>query len=89
MGQGASVPDSISRLPDTIDQATAKEYLGDCFDEADFTALSQSTSSGGVSRRAFKEAIDARNFAPSLRSWLEMWRIDTSIVPILETIGEI
>mmetsp|Transcript_59689 Transcript_59689/g.117099 ORF Transcript_59689/g.117099 Transcript_59689/m.117099 type:complete len:189 (+) Transcript_59689:78-644(+) len=86
MGQGASVPDSLSKLPETVDQPTALAYLGDCFDEADFAALSQS-SGGRVSRAAFKETIDARNFAPSLRSWLEMWRVDPSIVPALETFG--
>jgi len=81
---GSSVAGSIERLAETVDQAAAKAYLGDCYDEADWAAVS---SNGTVSRDGFAQAVHARNFAPSLATWLDMWRVDSSIVPALDAFG--
>eukprot|EP00614_Pseudopedinella_elastica_P003559 CAMPEP_0172600554 /NCGR_PEP_ID=MMETSP1068-20121228/20738_1 /TAXON_ID=35684 /ORGANISM="Pseudopedinella elastica, Strain CCMP716" /LENGTH=180 /DNA_ID=CAMNT_0013401269 /DNA_START=41 /DNA_END=583 /DNA_ORIENTATION=+ len=88
MGQGASDTGSIDRLPDPLDLETAKTYLGDCFEQSDWAQLEKvDGDEDKVSLAVFKAAVDSRNFAPSLRAWLEMWRVDLDIVPKIQEIG--
>ena len=62
-------------LPDVLDEATARAFCGACWDDADWETLSAATP-GTVSKNVFKAAVQVRNHAPSLRTWLEFWRID-------------
>jgi len=74
MGQGASAPGAFERLPDPVDEATAMNLLGKCFDRADWETITGGT--GKVPKDTFITTITVRNHAPSLRAWLEFWRID-------------
>jgi len=74
MGQGASQPNALERLPDQINEATAVQYAGKCFDRADWETISAGT--GTVSKATFITTVNIRNYAPSLRAWLEFWRLD-------------
>lgn len=80
MGAGASAPGGLDRLPDPVDEATAMSVLGNCFDRADWETITH--GSGKVSKETFLTTINVRNLAPSLRAWLEFWRIDE----LLETL---
>jgi len=73
MGSGASAQGSDA-LPDMVDEMTAQRYLGQCFDRADWETISNGT--GQVDKQTFVTTIDLRNHAPSLRAWLEFWRLD-------------
>jgi hypothetical protein len=83
MGAGASAPGAFERLPDPVDEATAMSLLGKCFDRADWETITQGT--GKVAKDTFITTITVRNHAPSLRAWLEFWRIDE----LLETLEEL
>lgn len=94
MGQGASVIGSIERLPDPLDEESAREWCGDCFEPAEWEKLvgmhEDAPGCGGngkVPLEAFRSAVDARNFMPSLRAWLESWRVDGSLVPALQALN--
>ena len=41
MGAGASSPGALERLPDPVDEATAMQFLGMCFDRADWYVRSR------------------------------------------------
>ena len=41
---------------------------------------------GAVSKRTFIICVELRNHSPSLRAWLEYWRID-ELLPVLEKLG--
>jgi hypothetical protein len=81
MGAGASAPGAFERLPDPVDEATAMALLGNCFDRADWETITAGT--GKVAKDTFVTTIQVRNLAPSLRAWLEFWRID-ELTEILE-----
>jgi len=83
MGQGASAPGAFERLPDPVDEQTAMVLLGKCFDRADWETITSGT--GKVPKDTFITTITVRNHAPSLRAWLEFWRID-ELLEILETL---
>jgi len=74
MGAGASAPGALEALPDPVTEAAALSLLGDCFDRADWETISGGT--GQVKKETFIVTITVRNHAPSLRAWLEFWRID-------------
>jgi len=74
MGQGASQPNALQRLPEVIDEATAQNFAGKCFDRADWETISAGT--GQVAKTTFVTTVNIRNYAPSLRAWLEFWRLD-------------
>jgi hypothetical protein len=84
MGQGASAPGAFERLPDPVDEQTAMVLLGKCFDRADWETITSGT--GKVPKDTFITTITVRNHAPSLRAWLEFWRID-ELLEILESLG--
>lgn len=81
MGAGASAPGAFERLADCVDESTAMALLGNCFDRADWETITQGT--GKVSKETFITTIQVRNLAPSLRAWLEFWRID-ELLEVLE-----
>jgi hypothetical protein len=83
MGQGASAPGAFERLPDPVDEVTAMNLLGKCFDRADWETITMGT--GKVPKDTFITTITVRNHAPSLRAWLEFWRID-ELTEILESL---
>ena len=85
MGQGASAPGAFERLPDPIDEPTALAILGKCFDRADWETITGGT--GKVAKDTFITTITVRNHAPSLRAWLEFWRID-ELTEMLEELGK-
>lgn len=74
MGQAQTQLDSPDLLPESIDEATALNLLGKCFDRADWEIMSGGT--GSVDKGTFLTQIELRNHAPSLRAWLEHWRLD-------------
>lgn len=84
MGASASAPGAFERLPDPVDEATALNFLGKCFDRADWETITGGT--GKVAKDTFITTIAVRNHAPSLRAWLEFWRID-ELLEILEKLG--
>jgi len=57
--------------------------LGKCFDRADWETITGGT--GKVPKETFITTITVRNHAPSLRAWLEFWRID-ELLEILESL---
>jgi hypothetical protein len=83
MGAGASSPGAFERLPDPVDEATAMALLGKCFDRADWETITGGT--GKVRKDTFITTIAVRNHAPSLRAWLEFWRID-ELLEVLESL---
>jgi hypothetical protein len=83
-GAAASAPGAFQRLPDPVDEATAMNLLGKCFDRADWETITQ--GSGKVAKDTFITTVTVRNHAPSLRAWLEFWRID-ELLEILESLG--
>jgi len=58
--------------------------LGKCFDRADWETITG--GSGKVAKDTFITTVTVRNHAPSLRAWLEFWRID-ELLEILESLG--
>lgn len=58
-----------------IDEATARAFCGACWDDADWETLSAPTQ-GTLPKNAFLTVVLVRNHAPSMRTWLEFWRID-------------
>jgi hypothetical protein len=86
MGANASAPGAFERLPETVDEATALALLGNCFDRADWETITGGT--GKVAKDTFITTITVRNHAPSLRAWLEFWRID-ELLEVLESLGTI
>lgn len=58
-----------------IDEATARAFCGACWDDADWETLSAPTK-GTLPKNVFQTVIKVRNHAPSMRTWLEFWRID-------------
>jgi len=85
MGANASAPGAFERLPESVDEATAYALLGNCFDRADWETITGGT--GKVAKDTFITTITVRNHAPSLRSWLEFWRID-ELLEVLESLGK-
>jgi hypothetical protein len=85
MGAGASAPGAFERLPDPVDEAAAMALLGKCFDRADWETISKGT--GKCAKDTFITTIEVRNLAPSLRAWLEFWRID-ELLETLEALGQ-
>eukprot|EP00615_Pteridomonas_danica_P018900 CAMPEP_0114387130 /NCGR_PEP_ID=MMETSP0102-20121206/7066_1 /TAXON_ID=38822 ORGANISM="Pteridomonas danica, Strain PT" /NCGR_SAMPLE_ID=MMETSP0102 /ASSEMBLY_ACC=CAM_ASM_000212 /LENGTH=347 /DNA_ID=CAMNT_0001544153 /DNA_START=43 /DNA_END=1086 /DNA_ORIENTATION=+ len=83
MGAGASAPGAFDRLPDMVDETTAMAILGKCFDRADWETIT--SGSGKVRKDTFITTISVRNHAPSLRAWLEFWRID-ELLEVLESL---
>lgn len=83
MGAGASAPGAFERLPDPVDETTAMALLGKCFDRADWETITGGT--GKVRKDTFITTIAVRNHAPSLRAWLEFWRID-ELLEVLESL---
>lgn len=71
MGAGAL---NREALPDQVDEEVARRYLGKCFDRADWETIS--CGNGSVDRNTFVTTISLRDHAPSLRAWLEFWRLD-------------
>ena len=86
MGAGASAPGAFQKLPDPVDEATAMAILGKCFDRADWETITG--GSGKVAKDTFITTITVRNHAPSLRAWLEFWRID-ELLATLESLGKL
>lgn len=86
MGVGASAPGAFERLPDPVDETAALALLGKCFDRADWETISHGT--GKVAKDTFITTIEMRNNAPSLRAWLEFWRID-ELLEVLEEMGKL
>jgi len=84
MGANASSPGAFERLPDPVDEPTAMAILGKCFDRADWETITGGT--GSVQKDTFITTITVRNHAPSLRAWLEFWRID-ELLEVLESLG--
>jgi hypothetical protein len=82
MGANASTPGAFERLPDIVDEATALKILGKCFDRADWETISG--GSGKVAKNTFITTVSVRNHAPSLRCWLEFWRLDELTDMLLE-----
>jgi len=74
MGQNSSNPGALQRLPDPVDEATAVAFAGKCFDRADWETITG--GNGTVARSTFITTVNIRNYAPSLRAWLEFWRLD-------------
>jgi len=74
MGQNSSNPGALENLPDPVTTQDARTFLGKCFTDELWVA----TSKGGdsVDKDMFVKAVSLRNHAPSLRAWLEFWRID-------------
>ena len=60
--------------------------LGKCFDRADWETITGGT--GAVAKQTFITVVTVRNHAPSLRAWLEFWRID-ELLEMLEMLGNI
>lgn len=83
MGANASQPGAWERLPDPIDEATAVNILGKCFDRADWETITH--GSGSVDKDTFITCVTVRNHAHSLRGWLEFWRID-ELTEVLESL---
>ena len=81
MGAAASAPNAFQKLPDPVDEATAQNILGNCFDRADWETITGGT--GSVPKDTFVTTITVRNHTPTLRAWLEFWRID-ELTEILE-----
>merc|ERR1719387_2900574 len=52
-----------------------------CFDRADWETITGGT--GSVAKDPFITTITVRNHTPTLRAWLEFWRID-ELTEILE-----
>eukprot|EP00614_Pseudopedinella_elastica_P019720 CAMPEP_0172653438 /NCGR_PEP_ID=MMETSP1068-20121228/243818_1 /TAXON_ID=35684 /ORGANISM="Pseudopedinella elastica, Strain CCMP716" /LENGTH=344 /DNA_ID=CAMNT_0013467873 /DNA_START=546 /DNA_END=1580 /DNA_ORIENTATION=+ len=74
MGQGSSTPGAIEKLPDPVTRKAASEFLGKCFTDEIWVPLSKGEDQ--CDKDMFVKAIELRNHAPSLRAWLEFWRID-------------
>ena len=85
MGAAASAPGAFDKLPDPVDEATAINLLDKCFDRADWETITGGT--GSVSKSTFITVVTVRNHAPSLRAWLEFWRID-ELLEMLESLGK-
>jgi hypothetical protein len=83
MGAGAS--NGLGNLPDPVDEATAMRVLGQCFDRADWETITGGV--GSCERSTFITTIRLRDHAPTLRAWLEFWRLD-ELTEILEDFGE-
>jgi len=83
MGAGASAPNAFEKLPDPVDESTAMNMLGKCFDRADWETITGGT--GSVAKQTFITVVTVRNHAPSLRAWLEFWRID-ELLEMLESL---
>jgi len=83
MGAAASAPNAFENLPDPVDEGTAMNILGKCFDRADWETISEGT--GSVAKQTFITVVTVRNHAPSLRAWLEFWRID-ELLEMLESL---
>lgn len=49
-------------------------FLGKCFDRADWETICEGNDT--VDKGTFTTTITLRNHAPSLRAWLEFWRLD-------------
>jgi len=49
-------------------------FAGKCFDRADWETITGGT--GSVAKATFVTTVNIRNYAPSLRAWLEYWRLD-------------
>jgi hypothetical protein len=84
MGQGASNPGAVENLPEIIEESVAQDYLGDCFQRAEWESLSMGT--GSVHKQAFVDLLNERNFPPTFRTWLESWRI-ADLLPKLTEMG--
>jgi len=82
MGANASSPGAFERLPDPVDEATAAALLGKCFDRADWETISG--GSGKVAKDTFITTVSVRNHSPSLRCFLEFWRLDELTELLLE-----
>ena len=67
--------DDQDALPEVIDEATARVFCGACFDDADWETLS-GEGGGKLAKNVFKTVVKVRSHAPSMRTWLEFWRID-------------
>jgi len=65
---------SEDKLPDVIDEKTARDFCGKCFDEGDWEVLAG--KEGLLKKQTFLNTIQIRNHAPSIVTWLEFWRID-------------
>lgn len=83
MGQAALHADSLDRLPDPVTEGAARTFCGKCWDDADWEDISGGT--GQVAKSTFLITIKIRDHAPSLRAWLEYFRIDE----ILEKVEEL
>lgn len=77
MGNGQShekVQQEMELLPEAVDETTAMRFLGKCFDRADWETITEGADH--VDKSTFVTTINIRNHAPSLRAWLEFWRLD-------------
>jgi len=68
------LPNALENLPAQIDEETARRFVGKCWDDADWESISGGT--GTIAKYTFVTTVKIRSHAPSLRAWLEYWRID-------------
>mmetsp|Transcript_16043 Transcript_16043/g.20772 ORF Transcript_16043/g.20772 Transcript_16043/m.20772 type:complete len:438 (+) Transcript_16043:33-1346(+) len=61
-------------LPNPVPEAQARLFVGKCWDDADWATISQGNPT--CSKDVLLTTMRIRDHAPSLRSWLEHWRID-------------
>ena len=77
MGNGGSHEQTMAQLeslPDQVGEQDAMRFLGKCFDRADWETICEGNDT--VDKGTFQTTITLRNHAPSLRAWLEFWRLD-------------
>ena len=75
MGQAAiSGQLKLENLPDPVDEETARKFSGPCWDDADWESIAK--GNGSCTKHIFVTTVKLRNYAPSMRTWLEYWRID-------------
>lgn len=75
MGQIALAPGSLKeQIPDPVTEEFARRWCGKAWDDGDWETMSMGT--GKVDKESFITVINVRNHAPSMRTWLECWRLD-------------
>jgi len=62
------------QIPAEVTEEWARNFCGKCFDDADWCQMAAGQKT--VGRDAFLTCCKIRSHAPSLRAWLECWRID-------------
>ena len=69
-----TLPPCLAPSTRRINESDARNILGLCFDAADWETMCG--TEGDVDKRVFLSTIEIRNSTPTLRAWLEHWRID-------------